>query len=161
MDADKAVGFALDSAVLALFSDRNFVAGIVLGPGESGFVEDQAQDEPAMADHVTLQAQLVQVITEINTIKVGSIQYYVNQGDWPRNPSDVGYHDSRFKHSKAIDYVDLRSDGSIVVELKPIFGRNKKITLTPEIGDRGLTMNSWNCRHNLNSQYLGWSCLRE
>ena len=164
INTGKAMENALESSVLALFSDRDFVAGLLLDKGESvvsaesPVTESTPASTSTVSDRYILQAHLAQAFSEINAIKIGSIQYYATEGDWPRNLSQLGYSDSLFRQSDSIDHVDLQADGSIVVELKGMFGRNKHIRLRPETEDGGIAMNRWHCSSNLNSNILPWSC---
>lgn len=164
----KVFGIAIENATSQLFSEQAFVANLVVNQqqAEQGFFSGllsmlKSSDEdpaPGIANRYVLQAHAAQVFSEINAVKVGALQYYMMEGDWPDNLPAIGYPDSMFNNSEAISHVNLQPDGSIVVELTELFGSDKIITLSPDSSSGDAGMNRWQCSSNLDSSYLPQSC---
>jgi len=149
-----AIGNALESAVLALFSDRDFIAWILV---EGDGAEPDAAP-PSVTNRYLLQAHAAQVFSEITVVKIGALEHFMMEGDWPDSLPAIGIPDSIFNNSEAIAHVNLQPDGSIVVELTELFGSDKIITLSPEANDGNMGLNRWHCSSNLDSSYLPQSC---
>ncbi|MET0090732.1 MAG: hypothetical protein ABW068_12085 [Candidatus Thiodiazotropha sp.] len=47
--------------------------------------------EPATADPLRFQASLSDVMAQLSPIKVAVQQYYMMNGAWPAQPSDMGF----------------------------------------------------------------------
>ncbi len=167
----KVFAMAIENATSQLFAEQAFVANLVTdnSQAEQGFFSGllsflNSQDSndsastPGLTSRFVLQAHAAQVFSEINVVKIGALQFYMMEGDWPDNLPAIGYSDSMFNNSEAISQVNLQPDGSIVVELKELFGSDKIITLSPDNDDANMTMNRWHCSSNLDSSYLPQTC---
>lgn len=166
----KILSMAIENATTHLFASQDFVANLVLDDEEEkGFLDnlfsfmnkDDGTDSIADQNPVNryvLQAQAAQAFSEINTLKIGVLQHYMMEGDWPDSLSTMGFSETSFNNSETISYVNLQPDGSLVVELKELFGNDKVITLSPEIEDGSMSMNRWHCSSNLAQSYLPQNC---
>lgn len=166
----KVLNMAIANATTQLFASPEFVANLVNDtPTDTGFFNqlfsfldsDDAADSdnmPSLGNKYVLQAHAAQVFSEINVLKVGMIEHLAMEGDWPDSLSEIGYSESLFNNSETIAYVNLQPDGSMVVELKELFGNDKVITLTPEADDGNISMNRWQCSSNLDQAYLPRNC---
>lgn len=164
------VASAIANATSELFTEPDFVARLVVdSPEDEGlfasllgmFDSDSGEDSsatPGIGNRYLLQAHLAQAFSELNALKVGSLQHYMMEGEWPDNVNQLGYSDSLFNQSESIAYVNFQSDGSMVVELKEIFGDDKIITLSPDADDGNVSMNRWRCSSNLDQAYLPQTC---
>ena len=157
-----------------LFAQKAFIAGVLESkPDEGGFFsnllgflgsgegESDSSSNPlaAISGKFMLQAQAAQVFSEINAIKVSSLQHYMIEGEWPDSLATIGFSQSLFDNSENISYVNLQPDGSIVVELKESFGNDKVIVLSPDVQNTGgLQMNRWYCSSNLDQAYIPRNC---
>ncbi|MDH3761180.1 MAG: DUF4124 domain-containing protein [Gammaproteobacteria bacterium] len=167
----KVFSIAIENATSQLFAEPGFVASLVTdkSPEQKGFFSGllsflDSQDSgdstsiPGATSRYLLQAHAAQVFSEISVVKVGSLQHYMMEGDWPHSLPQIGISDSTFNNSEAISHVNLQPDGSIVVELKELFGSDKIITLNPESSNGDVSMNRWHCSSNLDSAYLPQNC---
>ncbi len=167
----KVFNLAIENATSQLFAQPAFIASLApqKPPAEEGFFssllsflgsEDSAEPDAqqAMTNRYRLQAHAAQVFSEINVVKIGALEYFMIEGDWPDSLPTIGYSDSMFNNSEAISHVNLQPDGSIVVELTEMFGDGKIITLSPESNNSNMSMNRWHCSSNLASSYLPQSC---
>ena len=167
---NRILSMAIENATTQLFASQEFVANLVLdSEEEKGFFnnlfsfmnkDDEADSsvDQNSANRYVLQAHAAQAFSEINTLKIGSIQHFMMAGDWPDSLSEMGFSETSFNNSESISYVNLQPDGSIVVELKELFGNDKVITLSPEIDDGSMSMNRWHCSSNLAQSYLPQNC---
>jgi len=161
-----AIGSAVEAAVLNLFSDQDFIARLVDGKADSTPVSSKSDSSKinrklSITDLHLRRAQAVQVLVEINALRVGSVQHYAMEGAWPGDLSVIGYTESMFYDSDTIASVSLKSDGSIVAELKELFGDDKIITLQPEVNDGNSTLSRWHCTSNLDLTYLPHNCRKQ
>ena len=166
----KVINMAIANATTQLFASPEFVALLVSDtPTEKGFFNNlfsffnsgdaaDANNMQSLGNRYVLQAHAAQAFSEINVLKVGMMEHLVMEGDWPDSLSAIGYSESLFNNSETIAYVNLQPDGSMVVELKEIFGSDKIITLTPEADDGNISMNRWQCSSNLDQAYLPRNC---
>ncbi len=167
----KVFNLAIENATSQLFAQPAFIASLApqKPSAEEGFFssllsflgsEDSAEPDAqqAMTNRYRLQAHAAQVFSEINVVKIGALEYFMMEGDWPDSLPAIGYSDSMFNNSEAISHVNLQPDGSIVVELTEMFGDGKIITLSPESNNSNMSMNRWHCSSNLASSYLPQSC---
>lgn len=159
----QAIGSALETAVFNLFSDQDFVA--LLTDGNAGAAGQSSSSSPARAEKKSSITDLLlrrsrgtQALVEINRLKVGSMQHYVAEGKWPGDMSLIGYRESMFYDSDTIASVSLKSDGSIVAELKRSFGDDKIISLKPEVKQGNAVRIHWYCTSNLDLPYLPHGC---
>lgn len=156
----QSIGSALESAVLALFSEQAFIDRLIDGksaaPAQPGSTGNPV--EPA-ANAFMMRAQATKALTEISPVRVHSIQYFMAQGKWPDDLSVLGLSQSMFDASDTIDYVGIDSDGSIVAELKALFGPGKTLTLQPQ--DDGSPAIRWRCISNLEQAQLPHNCRRQ
>jgi len=167
---NRILSMAIENATTQLFASQEFVANLVLdSEEEKGFFnnlfsfmnkDDEADSgaEQSPANRYVLQAHAAQAFSEINTLKIGSVQHFMMEGDWPDSLSAMGFSETSFNNSETISYVNLQPDGSMVVELKELFGDDKVITLSPEIDDGSMSMNRWHCSSNLAQGYLPQNC---
>ncbi len=170
----KVLGLAVEDASKKLFARKAFIAHLVK-PSEqekslfsgllSFFEADQAEPDegdgagaPGFTGKFLLQAHAAQVFSEINVLKVGMLEHYMMNGEWPDSLNAIGYSNASFANSDSIDYVNLQPDGSIIVELKEKFGKDRVIVLRPALEDGGVHMNRWDCSSNLDSAYLPRNC---
>jgi len=169
--AKKVFSLAVENATSQLFAEQALVASLVTQspqqePGFFGNLlsflssQDNAETESnsGLANRFVLQAQAAQAFSEISILKVGSLEHYMMEGDWPEDLSAIGISNATFNNSDTISHVNLQPDGSIMVELKEKFGNDKIITLSPETGDGNASIVRWHCSSNLDSAYLPQSC---
>lgn len=167
----KVFSLAVENATSQLFAQQTFVASLVTGgqQAEQGFFgnllsflnsenSNESDSGTGLTNPFVLQAHAAQAFSEISALKVGALQYYAMQGDWPDRLPAMGYSASTFNNSDTIAHVNLQPDGSMVVELKEIFGPDKIITLSPETDNGDISMNRWHCSSNLDTAYLPQSC---
>ena len=168
---NKVFSLAIENATSQLFAQQAFVANLVTDgqPEEPGFFGNllsflnsrdsaEAASGTGLTNRFVLQAHAAQAFSEISALKVGALQYYAMQGDWPDSLPAMGYSASTFNNSDTIAHVNLQPDGSMVVELKEIFGADKIITLSPETDNGNIGMNRWHCSSNLDTAYMPQSC---
>ncbi len=167
--ASSSVGSAVEDATSELFSSASFIAHLTadaetedagLADNLLSFLQtDEPQSiESAQGDQYRLQAHAAQAFSELNVLKIGVLQHYAMQGEWPHSLANIGYSELMFDGSEAIAHVSLQSDGSLIAELKELFGVGKHITLSPQITDGNFNMNRWHCSSNLEPLYLPQNC---
>ena len=165
--APKVLALAVEDAISQLFSKPDFVASLMLEEESDGFISnilsmfDSAEDSdaaPSLASRYVLQAHTAQVLSEMSVLKVGLMEHFYMQGEWPDSLHEIGYSESQFSKNDSIEYLNLQAGGSIVVELSNQFGKNKIIKLSPdsENGDPG--MGRWICSSNLDKSVLPQQC---
>ncbi len=167
----KVFSLAVENATSQLFAQPAFVANLVTDgqqeePGFFGNLlsflnsQDGADSDAGagLTNRFVLQAHAAQAFSEISVLKVGALQHYMMEGDWPDSLPAMGYSASTFNNSDTISHVNLQPDGSIVVELKEMFGADKIITLNPETDNGDVGMNRWHCSSNLDSAFLPQNC---
>lgn len=167
---DKVLSLAVANATSELFALPEFVANLSLPPGDEGgffsnlmgyFGSDGGEASGAterIANRFALQAHAAQAFSELTVLKVGAIEHFMMQGEWPDNLSQLGFSEIGFNKSETIDYISFQPDGSMVVELREIFGSDRIITLRPDTDDGNLSMNHWDCSSNLKQDYLPRNC---
>lgn len=172
--ADKVLALAVEDASTRLFAQRQFVAQLVDQPEQekglfssllSYFGSDDGEEDQSdgsmlgnFAGKFVLQAHAAHAFSELSVLKVGVLQHYVMNDEWPDSLSSIGFSNASFGNSETIDYVNLQPDGSIVAELKEKFGNDKVIVLSPQVEEGGIQMNRWNCSSNLDRAYLPQNC---
>ncbi|MDH3632563.1 MAG: pilin [Gammaproteobacteria bacterium] len=168
--AKKILTMAIKNATTQLFANREFVANLMNDEEqEKGFFSNlfSFMDEDgeagsgvtqSLSNRYVVQAHAAQAFSEINALKVGVLEHFMMEGDWPDSLSAIGYSESLFANSDTISYVNLQPDGSMVVELRELFGNDKIITLSPDADDGNLSMNRWQCSSNLAQKYLPKNC---
>jgi hypothetical protein len=118
--------------------------------------------QKTLSGQYVVKAKIASVFSEINAIKMNSIQYYLENDYWPRKIEEIGLNDIMFSNHKYISDVTLDSDGTISVDLKEdAFGSNKVLQLTPDSKafKNNKTMNiKWHCYSNMEAALMPMSC---
>jgi hypothetical protein len=168
--AKKILTMAIKNATTQLFASQEFVANLRNDKEQENgffsnlfsFTNDNSESDSGiiqgLGNRYVIQAHAAQAFSEINALKVGVLEHFMMEGDWPDSLSAIGYSESLFANSDTIAYVNLQPDGSMVVELRELFGNDKIITLSPEADDGNLSMNRWQCSSNLAQKYLPRNC---
>lgn len=173
---------AIEEATRQLFSNRDFVNQIVQGDGgeDKGILDkifsliksdttasnsEKKSTLPAANEvewglsnqNYVQKAYSAQVFVEVSAIKVQMTDFILTQGRWPDSLEEMRMSSSSFQNSKVIDSVNIQSDGSIIAELKEIFGKDRMIKFTPEIDSSGAN-NRWTCSSNIKPEALPTTC---
>jgi hypothetical protein len=164
----KIVRLAIENATKQLFSQQAFINKIIEQPEEKGILDklfsfgssdDEAESEVPVQNRYVQQAYAAQVFSELSGIKIQMQEFYLMEGRWPETLEDLGVSETMFQQSKGIEYVHIEGDGSIVAELKSLFGKDKVLKLTP-LGDSvgGAFPTGWQCSSNLQKTSLPTTC---
>lgn len=126
---------------------------VIGAPGAPGAVQvpplvsPVPEPPPTLTTRTALAARFSRALSELSTLKVLSMSYLAQTGEWPTDPAELGL-DSESLHSQDIAALDLEREGGFVVHLRPDFGVERKIWLSPEASLGGATL-SWRCRTNV------------
>ena len=113
-------------------------------------------DEQAL---YVFKAQFQQALSSLTPLRVASVEYFMNTGEWPKDFKAVGV-DKKSMSSSFIDGVRIAPQGRIVAELnEQKFGQQKKIVLTPHQVMGGTTV-EWQCSSNFTPRLLGSDATR-
>ncbi len=165
------MSLAIEDATRLLFSNREFVKKITESDNEpdKGFLDklfsfispDTADSNGAewgaSSQNYELKAYAAQVFVEFSAIKVQMTEFYLTEGRWPDSLEEIHMSPDSYQNSKVIDSINIQPDGSIIAELKEIFGENRMIKLTPESHSMAAT-NHWACSSNLKPAALPTPC---
>jgi hypothetical protein len=171
----KALMSAVESAVISLFSQQQFIAKIIDytdGPNEKSKDESKSSKilnteslkndgnlSNIIQNKMILKAQLSSVLSDMSHLKILSAQHYLESGEWPGSFSEIGLSESMFAGSKTVSDMTIQSDGSILAELRELFGENKILQLIPLDLDYGVNaITRWQCISNLSQDLLPMNC---
>jgi hypothetical protein len=169
---------AVENSTLKLFSDQDFINKILViesvpdgleSPKDSIQSDVSPQSMPtsdpdsnqvsAKFNPYIVKAKLASALSEITQLKVGMTEYFYTHAKWPANLTDLGLSESMFSNSKTISDVIFQSDGSLVAELRNLFGEDKFLRMTPVLYPSGIAgISSWECSSNLQAQFLPLQC---
>ncbi len=183
MTVQDAISKAVELATVNLFADDAFIGKIMTKEKqtttalkkspqtEPGFwskvipsilIDSGQSIQKTLSGQYVVKAKIASVFSEINAIKMNSIQYYLENDYWPRKIEEIGLNDIMFSNHKYISDVTLDSDGTISVDLKEdAFGSNKVLQLTPDSKafKNSKTMNiKWHCYSNMEAALMPMSC---
>lgn len=102
---------------------------------------------PTVLNRAALAARFARALGELSSLKMLSLSYMAQTGEWPTDPVELGLDPSSL-HSQDIASLDLAREGGFVAHLRPAFGVERKIWLSPAASLGGATL-SWRCRTNV------------
>jgi hypothetical protein len=95
---------------------------------------------------IMLRARLMKVVASLHSLKTSVMMYNAETGQWPTKASELGL-DPKTMYTDEITGVHFGQDGSIVADLAPGFGENKRIALHPRWTLGGAQL-EWDCVAN-------------
>ena len=95
-----------------------------------------------------VKAQLANLLATISPIKIMLIEYYMNEGQYPKTLNDIGLERSEMKAAKGINDLILTEDGSILVKLDKSLGESHIMMLSPKFVMGGMKV-EWQCKVSL------------
>ena len=168
------IKLAVEDATTQLFSQQSFINHIVpdghqQADQEDGFMsrlikkvfsDSNSESEPSnkINNQYLLQAHLGQVLVFIAPLKISMEVHYVETGEWADNIEAIGFSHASLNDHKEISDLSIQGNGSILVELKDIFGRDKMIQLTPVNNINQYSNLRWDCSTNLKQGLLPMDC---
>ena len=102
---------------------------------------------PTVLNRAALAARFARALGELSSLKMLSMSYMAQTGQWPTDPVELGL-DPASLHSQDIASLDLAREGGFVAHLRPAFGVERKIWLSPQASLGGATL-SRRCRTNV------------
>ena len=110
----------------------------------SAFEETQA--DLSLEEMLLMRAQLADVITTLNPIRVAIEEHRLSSGDWAKSLHDLGF-DPVDMTSSAIKQLRIGKQGKIIAKLVPSFGNAKLMVMSPQEIFGG-TQYEWDCAAN-------------
>jgi hypothetical protein len=151
-----AVEKAVESATLNLFSDSKFVDKLFTAENITTHTpEKPVTSKPSFAEDLVIQAHASQVLVGLSTLKIHVAQYFLINNEWPISLYDMNLSENMFRDSRTISRVGFKSDGSIVAELRELFGAGKTLSMTPSQDALETGLMRWSCSSNLPMNYMG------
>ena len=114
-------------------------------------------------------AQLAEVYSLLQPLKMTMLEYYMMNGDWPSSLADIRLKPEEMTDGRYLDKVRLGKNGEIMAYLSDTFGKDKKLSLAPRsimggmqtrwecstnVDMKGMiTLSNLNCREDLNLQH--------
>ncbi len=108
--------------------------------------EFPATDNPPKIPRTLFQSKFVKLLTSLQSVKLGVIEYYMYHASWPASLQDLGFASEEMT-SSLIDNTAISKEGRINVELNPELGENKEVWLYPRLVMGG-TQVEWSCYTN-------------
>ncbi len=94
-------------------------------------------------------AQLTEVYSLLQPLKMTMLEYYIMNGAWPSSLSDIRLKPEEMTDGQYLDKVRLGKNGQIIAYLSGIFGKNKMLSLAPRSIMGGM-QTRWDCSTNVN-----------
>ncbi len=114
--------------------------------------EFPAEENPPPIPRMLFQSKFAQVLTSLQSVKLGVIEYYMYRGSWPASLQDLGF-DTREMTSSLIDNTAISEEGRISVQLNSELGEKKEVWLYPSLVMGG-TQIEWSCYTNFPADLL-------
>lgn len=105
-----------------------------------------------MIAKAVLAARFSRALADLSALKIYSMSYMAESGEWPREPEQMGLDSETFDTDDIVE-VGYRKDGGIVAYLTPAFGHGKWLWMQPRSALGGANV-SWQCRTNVEKQAL-------
>ena len=96
-------------------------------------------------------AQLAEVYSLLQPIKITMMEYYMMNGEWPSSLADIRLKPEEMTDGQYLDKVRLGKNGQILAYLSNTFGKNKMLSLAPRSIMGGM-QTRWDCTTNLNTK---------
>ena len=96
-------------------------------------------------------AQLAEVYSLLQPIKITMMEYYMMNGEWPSSLLDIRLKPEEMTDGQYLDKVRLGKNGQILAYLSHTFGKNKMLSLAPRSIMGGM-QTRWDCTTNLNTK---------
>lgn len=98
-------------------------------------------------------AQVAQVYSLLQPLKLTMTQHYMMNGKWPSSLVQINLTPEEMTDGQYLDKVRLGKNGQILAYLSETFGKNKILSLTPRSIMGGM-QTRWDCTTNLNTKGL-------
>jgi len=96
-------------------------------------------------------AQLAEVYTLLQPLKMTMMEYYMMNGEWPLSLADIRLKPEEMTDGQYLDKVRLGKNGQILAYLSNTFGKNKMLSLAPKSIMGGM-QTRWDCTTNVNTK---------
>jgi hypothetical protein len=96
-------------------------------------------------------AQLAEVYSLLQPLKMTILEYYIMNGEWPSSLADIRLKPEEMTDGQYLDKVRLGKDGQILAYLSNTFGKNKMLSLAPRSIMGGM-QTRWDCTTNVNTK---------
>lgn len=94
-------------------------------------------------------AQLAEVYSLLQPLKMTMLEYYMMNGEWPSSLSDIRLKAEEMTDGQYLDKVRLGKNGQIIAYLSDTFGKYKMLSLAPRSIMGGM-QTRWECSTNVN-----------
>jgi len=98
-------------------------------------------------------AQLAEVYSLLQPLKMTMLEYYMMNGEWPSSLADIRLKPEEMTDGQYLDKVRLGKNGQILAYLSDTFGKNKMLSLAPRSIMGGM-QTRWDCTTNVNTKGL-------
>lgn len=98
-------------------------------------------------------AQLAEVYSLLQPLKMTMLEYYMMNGEWPSTLADIRLKPEEMTDGQYLDKVRLGKNGQILAYLSDTFGKNKMLSLAPRSIMGGM-QTRWDCTTNVNTKGL-------
>ncbi len=98
-------------------------------------------------------AQLAEVYSLLQPLKMTMLEYYMMNGEWPSSLADIRLKPEEMTDGQYLDKVRLGKNGQILAYLSGTFGKNKMLSLAPRSIMGGM-QTRWDCTTNVNTKGL-------
>jgi hypothetical protein len=98
-------------------------------------------------------AQLANVYSMLQPLKIRMTEYYMMNGEWPVSLSDIRLDPEEMTDGQYLEKVRLGNNGQILAYLSDTFGKGKRMSLSPQSIMGGM-QTRWNCTTNVNTDAL-------
>ena len=98
-------------------------------------------------------AQLANVYSMLQPLKIRMTEYYMMNGEWPASLTDIRLKPEEMTDGQYLDKVRLGRNGQILAYLSDNFGKNKMLSLAPKSIMGGM-QTRWDCTTNVNTDAL-------
>ena len=94
-------------------------------------------------------AQLAEVYSLLQPLKMTMMEYYMMNGEWPSSLADIRLKPEEMTDGQYLDKVRLGKNGQIIAYLSDTFGKNRMLSLAPRSIMGGM-QTRWDCSTNVN-----------
>ncbi|MBW2279921.1 MAG: DUF4124 domain-containing protein [Deltaproteobacteria bacterium] len=127
------------------------------GPGGPSAVRNAPFEDPdwdpGLIQLTLLRARFSGVLASLHSLRNASMMHQAENGFWPTSAEDMRL-DGSTMQSKEIADVHFLPDGTILAELKPLFGKDKFVAMQP-VEELGGAQTGWKCRANFPEKVFG------
>lgn len=95
-----------------------------------------------------IAAAFAQSIAVVSPIKIQSIEFYSQSGEFPSRLEDIGIHSKDMKSSSYISDLTLGDNGEILIKGNEVMGLDTVVMLKPRLTLGGLSI-EWRCYTNI------------